>query len=319
MSSVLSPNSRQISIDEQVYQVEILRRVYLDEAATRIVIASFIVNDTARDILRVCIESIRKFTTEDVEIWVVDNASDEQYVSWLTQFDDKLNLVLNRTEPINPLRKPPGVVQRVRRFLAASNLPARQLHDGSYANAIALELGRLCIAPSSHTVFTMHSDTLVTKHGWLSYLKSKLTEKVRAVAFARDKIRVHALHIAGLLLDYTLFDALQMSFLPNMRQERYPDMPEYDVGDKITLQLRAHGLGTFVVPNTYNNPELSTRLTSASPFTQMSPCDLCFDDDWDVFYMHMGRGTVKSTDMYKRAGKIYPKQWVEFAEKHLLR
>lgn len=318
MSSTPSPGSScQISIDSQVYELEILRRVRLNDTATRIIVTNFIVNDTAKDVFRVCIESIRKFTSEDVEIWVVDNVSDERYVDWLIQFNDQLNLVLNRTEPINPFRKQ-GVVQKARQFLTRSTPPARQLYDGSYANAIALELGRSCIAPSSHTIFTMHSDTLVAKPGWLSHLKSKLTEKARAAAFRRDTGRVHALHIGGLLLDYTLFEPLQMSFLPNMRRERYPDAPEYDVGDQITLQLMTSRFEMYVSPNTFNEPKLIEKLSPDSPFRALGPCDLCFDDDWNVFYMHLGRGAVKSAGMYKKTGKVSPEQWIEFAEEYLL-
>lgn len=311
--------SHQISIDNQVYEVDILERVNLGDTATRIIVTNFSVNDTANDVLRVCIESIRKFTTEEVEIWAVDNASDQRHVDWLIQFDDQLNLVLNRTEPINPFHKQQGVIQKTRQFLRGNIPPTSQLHqDGSYANAIALELGRLCIAPSSHTILTMHSDTLVAKPGWLSHLKSKLTAKNRAAAFRRDTGRVHALHIGGLLLDYTLFKPLQMSFLPNMRRERYPNAPEYDVGDQITLQLVENGFETYVSPNTFNEPELVEKLRPNSSFRALAPCDLCFDDNWDVFYLHLGRGTVKSAGMYKKTGKVSPKQWVEFAEEYLL-
>ncbi len=164
----------------------------------------------------------------------------------------------------------------------------------------------------------MHSDTLVTKYGWLSHLKSKLSERVRAAAFRRDPNRVHALHIGGLLLDFTLFEPLQMSFLPNMRQERYRNMPEYDVGDQITLKLREHGFEVYVSPNTFDDPESSERIGPSSPF-RLLPCDRAFDDDEDVFYLHMGRGTPKAVGTYPRnTSKVNPEQWIEFAEEHLL-
>jgi hypothetical protein len=164
----------------------------------------------------------------------------------------------------------------------------------------------------------MHYDTLVTKYGWLAHFKSKLTERNRAIAFRRDKIRIEALHIAGLLLDFTLFEPLKMSFLPNLHQERYPDLPEYDVGDQLTLQLRANGLGNDVLSNTFNNPEFSEWVPVDSPFRQMLSCDLCFDDQRDVIFMHLGRGIPKLTGKHKRSG-LFPDQWIEFADEYLLR
>ena len=314
-------NQKQISIDGQIYDVEIIQRVQLDNSATRIVIPALIINDTAREVLRVCIESIQKFTLDEVEIWIIDNRSPEIHTRWLTEFNDKLNLVLNYTEPVNPFRKPRSLISKIRHITKGyKNNTHAQMKDGSYANAIGLEIGRHCINPASSTIFVMHYDTLVTKTGWMRYLKSKLNDKVKAVGILQDRIRVNALHISGLLLDFTLFKSLQMSFLPNMRQERYPDRPEYDVGDQITLQLKANGFEVDVARNTFNNPDLSEHIPLTSPFREVLPCALSLDDDWDVFYMHLGRGTRKSAGVYgERPGKVYPEQWVEFADKVILR
>lgn len=312
------PNRSGIIIDGCTYEVEVVKRVHLNETATRIIIPTFIMNETAKDMVRVCVESIQKFTVEDVEIWLVDNNSAQSYVNWLKQFNPKINLVLNRTEPINPFRKPPGITHKLRNMLK-SNQHYPQMQDGSYANAIGLELGCHCIPPSTQTIFTMHYDTLVTKRGWLRYMKSRLTEKVRAVAFRSDKIRIQALHVAGLLLDFTLFEPLQMSFLPNMRRERHPDLPEYDVGDGLTLQLRANSFDTFAIANTFNNPQFSRWIPAHHPLSQMLVCDVCFNDDREVIYMHLGRGTEKSTKKHKQtSGKVYPEQWIAFAEENLL-
>ena len=311
-------NKREVSIDNQIYQIEIFRNMQRSADATRIIIPTLILNDTAKNLLRVCIESIHKFTVEDVEIWIVDNNSPEPYANWLKQFNQNINLVLNRTEPINPLRKERSLIKKIRRAMSTQK-PRSQMEDGSYANFIGLELGRRCIDPDSATIFTMHYDTLVTKSGWLKYFKSKLTNTVRAVGYRQNKIRVDALHVAGLLLDYSLFEPLGMSFMPNMRQERYPDKPEYDVGDHITLQLKAHRFDFKAMPNTFNNPEFAKHIPFDSPFRQMLACDLCFDDEWNIFFMHLGRGTPKAANTYKQVpGKIYPKQWIEFAKKHLL-
>lgn len=308
---------REITIDDCIYEVEVYRRLSLQETATRIIVPTYMMSDTARDMVRVCIESLLRFTEEEIEIWVVDNHSARSHADWLIAFDGPINVALNRTEPINPLRKPPNFRRKLRRLLTGQPI-AGQMQDGAYANAVGLEIGRQCIDASVHTIFTMHYDTLATREGWLRYLKSKLTGKVRAVAIHHDPGKIQAYHIAGLLFDYRLFDELEMSFMPNMNHERHPDLPEYDVGDRITLQLHAHGHSGFVLPNTHNDPSLIELIPADSPFRNLATSARCFDDHWNVIFLHMGRGTVKSIGKYKQKNKLYPEQWIEFAEKHLL-
>lgn len=301
-------------IDNQAYQIEVLKNVHFVANTTRILIPTLILNDTAKEMVRVCVESIQKFTTDDVEIWLMDNNSPEPYANWLTQFNPDINVVLNRTEPINPFLKL-GLKRKIRSILFAP--PKKQILDGSYANAIALEIGRQVIPPTTQTIFTMHYDAIPTKYGWLKYLKSKLSPTIRAVGYRKNTLRVEAPHIAGLLLDYTLFEPLKMSFLSNMRRERFPNQPEYDAGDQIALQLKAHKFDFEITPNTFNTPQLIEHIPPDSPFQQMLGCDLCFDDSGDIFFMHMGRGVPKSTIFAHATGTTYPAQWLEFINKHI--
>ena len=192
-----------------------------------------------------------------------------------------------------------------------------QLNNGAYANAVGLELGCAFINQDTKLVFTMHSDTLVLKKGWLSFLMSKLNEKVRAVACWTDNIRVNALHIGGLLFDYSLFRSFNMDFLPNIDKARFPDRPEYDVGDLITLKLSDNGYNYYSCKNTYNDPSLVEVIPDNHPLKNIHS-DRCFDDEGDLFFAHMGRGTSKSSGTYKQEGKTYPREWIVFAEKYIL-
>ena len=164
----------------------------------------------------------------------------------------------------------------------------------------------------------MHSDSIVTKKTWLSHLKSKLNEKVQASTFRTDPRRVYAAHIGGLLLNYSLFQDLNMTFMPNMRKERYSNQPEYDVGDQISLKLKTNGYEFFSSPNTFNNPSLVELIDKKSPFYQLAS-DRCFDEENEIFYMHLGRGTHKSEGTYKSKNpKTTAEEWIQFAEKHLI-
>ena len=96
--------NKKIIIDNHTYNLDIVKNVDENINKTRILIPTFIANETHKNVTRVCIESVRKFTSDDVEIWVINNNSPEQYSDWLTKLSTELkfNLVLNRTEPVNP-------------------------------------------------------------------------------------------------------------------------------------------------------------------------------------------------------------------------
>ena len=109
-----------------------------------------------------------------------------------------------------------------------------------------------------------------------------------------------------------------MSFMPNMRQERYPNLPEYDVGDDITIKLKSIGYDIYHPRNTFNNPSLVELIDKKSPFYQLAS-DRCFDEENEIFYMHLGRGTHKSEGTYtSKNQKTTAEEWIRFAEKHLI-
>ncbi len=46
--------------------------------------------------------------------------------------------------------------------------------------------------------------------------------------------------------------------------------------------------------------------------------DKCFDDEGDLFFAHMGRGTPKAKGIYNQKGKTYPEEWINYAEHYVL-
>jgi len=305
--------SRKFVIDGCNYKVKIYRKIIPNLDACGIIIPTYMPNAMCKEVTRVCIQSIKRYTTEPHQVWVIDNNSPTKYSKWLNEIP-YANVVFNKTEPLNPF-----LTKKYRGFrLFNPSKIGDQFKDGSYANAIGLEIGIRCIDPSSKYVFTMHSDTLVLKNNWLSCFESKLNNKVKAASFRKDPTRVKALHIGGMLIDFTLFGKLKMSFMPNMRRERHPEMPEYDVGDQITLKLLENNYEIFVFKNTFNNPELIEDIPDSNPLRHLW-ADRCFDDEGHVFYIHMGRGSPKAFGAYHTKGKTYPKEWVEFADNYALK
>jgi glycosyltransferase involved in cell wall biosynthesis len=307
------------SLESKEYKVTVHSRHQSRSDTVKIIIPVYLFNEESFRISEVCIESVINNTPENHEIWVVDNNSTNNYSKLLNEIIG-INLIANHTEPIDPLvnldRADASIFGKMKNLIMSPSQPS-QLNHGAYANAVGLELGCNFINQDTKLVFTMHSDTLVLKKGWLSFLMSKLNDKVRAVACWTDIIRVNALHIGGLLFDYSLFRSLNMDFLPNIGKSRYPDMPEYDVGDLITLKLLENGYDHYSCKNTYNDPSLVEIIPDNHPLKNIHS-DRCFDEEGELFFAHMGRGTPKSRGTYKQKGKTYPKEWIQFAEDYVL-
>lgn len=282
-------------IDGVTYSVKIHKRQNFQKTATQILIPTFITSEQGVLMVRLCLESIQKRTHEPYEIWVVDNTSPKHFNSWLLAFPE-INIVFNETEPKNP-------------FWGNKS-------DGSYANAIALELVLDYLPKNAPTLFTMHSDVFVTSEKWLSCFQGKLQKSVGAVGFRRDEHRVQAIHVAGMLVDYKLFQKLNMSFLPNMRQERFSNFKEYDVGDQVTLALEKNNYKTAHFENSFNNPQVIKKINKKDALRNFD-VDRVFSDDGEVLYLHLGRGTVKASNQYQDKKKVAAEDWITLCENHL--
>lgn len=299
-----------LQIDHRPYDISVTQRTPNAPESIKILIPAYMMSQEGFDIVRVCIASIQKHTPENHEIWVIDNNSAAEYSKKLQEIRG-ISIVRNKTEPINHRLK--NRKENLLKRLFTTRATASQLSDGSYANAIALEIGCKVINASTNLVLALHSDTLVTRENWLTYLLGKMDADTRAASFFRDKRRIKALHVSGLLFDFQLFRNLNMNFLPNIRQLLSETMPEYDVGDHITKTLKEHGYRVFHCRNTKNDPESVGIDTFEIPDAIDS--DRAFDDENHIVFMHLGRGTPKSISQYNKANKVNASAWVAFADK----
>lgn len=289
-------------INNRHFYFEVVRHVKRTPSAPRLAMVCYMTNDLGRDLTGVCIESIRRFTPSLYELWVFDNGSRPKYIRWL-QAQKDINLILNKTNPATD--SPTSFLDKIdinrKRF-------DTQLTDGSVANGVGLEIVSRVIDPDSKYLFVMHNDVLAAKTGWLEFLLSKLDSKVRGAAVYCDPTRVGAMHVSGLLLDFQLFRPLQMSFMPNL--------PIYDVGDLITIKLRENEYSYYECRNTFIDSQLVSLIDEANPIRGLYS-DRAFDDAGNVIYMHLGRGTPKSTGDYKTPGKTTASDWIRFANEIL--
>jgi len=294
------PHEMGLNVDGRTYAVQVFKRVTQPGKVPRLVIPAYQPNQMASGILRVCIQAIQHHTPEPHELWVVDSNSPKNNLDWLLEWPD-INLVLNRTEPVPP---------EGRRFEFIWCLLRGQRHWGSYANAIGLELATRLIDPRAKYLMTLHMDTMPCHVGWLSFLQSALGPRVRAAGVRMDRLRVPegVLHVLGYLVDFQLFRHLHLNFLPQL--------PDYDVGDRVTVMLRKAGYDVFACRNTHTDPELVDRIPSSSPLRGLY-VDRTFDTSGNVIFLHLGRGVNKAAGTIY-AGKTTPEEWTCFADRHLL-
>lgn len=288
-----------ISIDGRVYSVDVIRRVTNAVDAPRLVVVSHLVNQTTRRLLDVCLRAVKQFTPEPYELWVVDNNSPEEHLEWLIQQTD-VNLALSRIEPLPP-------EARTSRSIEAH--PPSQQEWGSYANAVALQIAIGLIDPESQYLMPLHMDALPCRSGWLSFLQGKVSGKTAAAGVRMDRTRTPegVLHVLGYLVDFTIFQALGLDF--------FPDLPALDVGDRVTVRLREAGYHVFACPNTVWEPQLAERIPRSSPLRDLH-VDRSFDDDGNVIFLHLGRGTRRSTGEHNRGTSV--QEWLDVMDLQIL-
>lgn len=296
--------AQEIVVDGKTYCAYIALRRRLPPDAHRLVVVSTLANSAAQKILSMCVQSIERFTPEPHELWIVDNNSPEEHLGVLVDLPD-VNVIFNRTEPA-----PPEVGD-----VAA---PGNQLEWGSYANAIGLELALRVIDPAARYLVTLHMDSLPCHPTWLSFLTSQLTvditgkgshkKGVAAAGVRMDTTRSPegVLHILGCLVDYQVFRALGLSF--------FPDLPAFDVGDKVTVGLREAGYGVFACRNTLWEPELQDKIDPASPWRAV-PVDRALDLEDRVIFCHLGRGVRKASGSVAKGATV--DQWLAAARRNL--
>lgn len=285
---------RSIELEGRAHACRVIERVALPADAPRLVVVSYLPNDAARGILEACLDGIAAFTPEAHVVWVVDNNSPAENVAWL-EARDRVNLVLNRTEPAPPGRR--GLLTRLTGGI-------RQRRWGSYANAVGVELALRVIDPAVRAVMTLHMDTLPLRAGWLSHLVARLSGRVAAAGVRMERARTKegVVHVLGCLVDYQRVRELGLAW--------YPELPRHDVGDLVSVRLREAGYDVYACRNTRVDAGTTELLAPDSVWRRLD-VEVALDDDGRPIFAHMGRGILKTVGGQARG--LYPDGWVGFA------
>lgn len=286
-------------VDGNDYRIDVKVQVSQPVSAPRLVVVAYQPNQRASDVLRACLRAIQKFTPGEYELWIVDNNSPPEHVDWLRGWP-YINVIRNLTPPI-----PPQAKRFPQRFWRSLFGRQQQREWGSYANAAALEIAARIIDPQSHFLMTLHMDTMPCHENWLPYLQSKVIGKVAAAGVRMDNVRVPdgVLHVLGYLVDFQRFRQLNLDF--------WPQLPQYDVGDRVTVALRQAGSDVFACPNTIWQPALIEGIPVSSPLHHLS-VDRAFDEDGNVIFLHLGRAVRKSVEGHHSG--ISVDEWLAFAD-----
>jgi hypothetical protein len=179
----------------------------------------------------------------------------------------------------------------------------------SYANGMALKLAVRLIDPRTRFLMTLHMDTMPCRAGWLSFLCSKIDKQVKAagvrVGTARTAERV--LHVLGYLVDFQVFQQLGLDFLLQL--------PQYDVGDRVTVALREAGYQVFACPDTLWEPIWLKRFQLNSHYASCRWTALSMRPATQIF-LHLGRGVRKSVGDQRKGTTA--EAWIQVAKEHLL-
>jgi len=176
----------------------------------------------------------------------------------------------------------------------------------SFTNGEAVEKGLELV--ETEYVFVCHNDVVATNPNWMKFLYSKIEEGCAIAGTVADNSRIGAVHISGLLIKSDLAKKVNID----------PVYDEYknniiDVGDNWTQYCREENLYYYCCRNTHNNNVKEV----PEPYTNFQ-VDRAVDDDDNVIFLHLGRGTRKALGQYNQPGKTLHAGWIEFVEKEIL-
>ena len=228
------------------------------------------------ELTTIAIKSFEKYKPDNLEVkYVVVEGSDD------TNYKDTI------------LKLSKNIVWK-NNISADNNNP---IMGASTANGLNIEFGKQFI--DTEWVFVCHNDIAVQSEKFFDVLR-KESEKYQLISCCKDNMRIEACHISGLLVKNEILQKVDCM----------PSLPELDVGDRLTQYCRDKNINYKSLPNTHNTPHIVSSIIDDFWRSAGENCgvDRCVVDG-HVIFCHLGRGTPKFLNAYRKQGKVLHDDW----------
>lgn len=235
-----------------------------------------------RDFTINCIKSYLKFCPADfnMKIIVVENSEDVSYKEEVLAMGDNIEWFNNNTT-----------------------------HKGASALAHSVSFGMEHV--KDEYVFLSHNDVCITSEKFFHCLKEKQEEGYQLIGTCYDTepLRNHSIIILGCLVKSDIVRAVDLYPLD------MPQPPHFECGDRIHLYCKENKIPWLCLDNTHNNEEL--RKSLPEPYKSLLHTVVAVDHHNNVIFLHFARGTIKTTNQYKKPGRLTLPQIIDFCEKNI--
>jgi len=237
----------------------------------------------SRDLTSLAIRSFIQYSNGfNFNFYVVENSTDTSYRDEILSLSSQITWIQNPTK-----------------------------HRNSEANAVAIAAALERV--KSDYVFICHNDVVACHDDWLKFLFDKVDKQGYSVCgFVKDNQRMSAIHISGLLTKTKI--AKDVSMFPVY--DSYTGKQIADVGDLLTGHCRNNDLKYFCCRNTHNDEDLQG--ICKAPFDGLYFVDRALNDQDEVIFLHLGRGTPKTFGSYHKANRLNLRGWADFVEDNIL-
>lgn len=277
---------------------------------TAYVIASYQPVKEASSLLRIALRSIMKFKDKNISVWIVDIGSpNSDHLVKPSEFPE-VNFIYRSFE-IRCYGFSIGLKQRLKELLKFRIIPKRH---GSYANGYALDyivkiFKKINYLPEYFV--TSQQDILLLSKSFFNDFNKKFLDKVFAVGALKQKNiskEFEILHSVCCMWKFKYILESDFGFIP--------DLPKFDVGEKIINEFKMKGLLINHFRNSYNDKTV-LKVIKKKFLDLGDGVDIAINDYSEVIFLHLGRGLGKSLGRYENKKKTNVEQWCKWANDYL--
>ena len=280
------------------------KSIYIrNENPVALIVSSYQPNKFTSDVLRSCINSYLRINNQNASLWIVDVGSpNHEFLVKPSEYKN-INFVISDHQP----RSWSGIP--FRKKLLSKLLLKKKPRSGSYANGFTLNLGYEVFQEIQYNpefVMTLQSDVLFTKKTILEDLINLFDKETAAVGVREQPNfgqKVNILHSLGCLWKNSVLRELGGDFMPNM--------PEWDVGEKIINSALNFGYKTKSLECTHcvcpNYKEAIKKIVDTE-VKNLENVDRCINENGQVLFMHLGRGIQSSINAFSKK-KLTLEKW----------